>query len=86
MSENPGDGVQDVVSIEWKWAAEEIISDFAVAEDVLDFGVMAASNIGITEVDDDLHIEVLGNGDTSTSLKRPGRGSVAGKSHCSRLE
>lgn len=57
----PGDGV-DVHKITWNWAATEVISDFDISEDVLDFGSLPAALVSITESDEDLIIEVLGNG------------------------
>ncbi|MBG6202113.1 hypothetical protein IWQ48_003256 [Labrenzia sp. EL_13] len=60
----PGTGnqIEDVVHVTWDWGAEEIISDFAPSEDLIDFGAMAANGIDISEVDGNLHIEVLENG------------------------
>lgn len=55
-------GGGETVSIDWNWAAQEVISDFVASEDEIDFGSMGADNIGITEVGDDLYIEVLNNG------------------------
>ncbi len=57
----PDDGV-DVHQITWNWAATEVISDFDISEDVLDFGSLPAALVSITESDEDLVIEVLGNG------------------------
>lgn len=59
---NPGNQIQDVVQITWDWGAEEIVSDFAPSEDLIDFGAMTAGLIEITESDGDLHIEILQNG------------------------
>ncbi|MEO4041879.1 hypothetical protein AAFN47_09775 [Hoeflea sp. CAU 1731] len=57
----PDDGV-DVHQITWNWAATEVISDFDISEDVLDFGSLPAALVSITESDEDLMIEVIGNG------------------------
>ncbi|WP_346908037.1 hypothetical protein [uncultured Roseibium sp.] len=59
---NSGDGTQDTVHMTWNWGAEEVISDFNPSEDVLDFGSLSSRHVEISEVDGDLHIEVLGNG------------------------
>ncbi len=57
-----GNGVQDVVHMTWAWGAQEVVSDFSPSEDVLDFGGLPAGGVALSEVDGDLHIEVLGNG------------------------
>jgi len=57
-----GNQIEDVVHVTWDWGAEEIISDFAPSEDLIDFGAMATNGIDISEVDGNLHIEVLENG------------------------
>ena len=57
----PDDGV-DVHQVTWNWAATEVISNFDISEDVLDFGSLPAALVSITESDEDLVIEVLGNG------------------------
>lgn len=59
---NDGDNVQDVVNMTWNWGAVEVVSGFAPSEDVLDFGSLSASGVGLSEAGADLHIEVLGNG------------------------
>jgi hypothetical protein len=46
----------------WNWGAEEVVSDFAPSEDVLDFGALPAGGVTLSEVDGDLLIEVVGNG------------------------
>jgi hypothetical protein len=57
-----GNGTTDTVHVTWNWGAEEIVSDFAVSEDVLDFGALSANGVAISESGGDLHIEVVGNG------------------------
>ena len=66
---NPGsgggaqpDGSTDVVEITWNWGQEETISNFAPAEDILDFGAMSAGSVSISEAGGNLVIEVLNNG------------------------
>ncbi len=61
-SGDPGTGDAETVAITWKWGVEEVIDDFDPAADVIDFGHLAPSQIGITENGDDLVIEVLNNG------------------------
>jgi len=56
----PGDGVQDTVQMTWNWGVQEVISEFSPSEDILDFGGLPS--VAISEVDGDLHIEVVGNG------------------------
>jgi len=46
----------------WNWGAQEVVSNFSPSEDVLDFGTLSAGSVDLSEVDGDLHIEVLGNG------------------------
>ena len=55
-------GETDIVRIGWSWGREEIVSGFAPEEDVIDFGALSSGAFAITEVDEDLHIEVLNNG------------------------
>ncbi|MEL7174151.1 MAG: 1,4-beta-glucanase, partial [Pseudomonadota bacterium] len=62
-----GDGMVDTgpldrVLITWNWAAQETVEGFDPASDVIDFGTLSANQLSISEVDDDLIIEVLDNG------------------------
>ena len=58
-----GDGASpDHVAVTWNWGVEEVIGNFDPANDVLEFGSVSTAQIGITEVGDDLIIEVLNNG------------------------
>ena len=57
-----GGGDPETFSITWNWGVEEVITNFDPASDVLNFGHVAPSQIGITEQGDDLVIEVLDNG------------------------
>ncbi len=59
---NAGNGVTDTVHMTWNWGAQEVVSDFSPSEDVLDFGALPAGGVALSEVDGDLHIEVVGNG------------------------
>ena len=58
----PFNGGGETVTIDWNWAAQEVISGFDATEDQIDFSVMRADSIDISEVEDDLYIEILGNG------------------------
>ena len=57
-----GGGDPETFSITWNWGVEEVITNFDPASDVLNFGYVAPSQIGIAEQGDDLVIEVLDNG------------------------
>ena len=57
-----GGGDPETFSITWNWGVEEVITNFDPASDVLNFGHVAPSQIGIAEQGDDLVIEVLDNG------------------------
>ena len=56
-----GDGA-DVVTLGWAWGEIESFVGFDPAEDVINFGNVSGNQVDITEVDDDLVIEILGNG------------------------
>jgi len=64
-----GGGEAETFSITWQWGVKEVIGDFDPANDVLDFGYLPPSQIAISEVGDDLLIEVVGNGGHSYLLE-----------------
>ncbi|MEO1725089.1 MAG: hypothetical protein AAFR84_22160, partial [Pseudomonadota bacterium] len=55
-------GPLDRVLITWNWAAQETVEGFDPSGDVIDFGTLSANQVSISEVGDDLVIEVLENG------------------------
>ena len=60
------DGAAQTVSIDWNWGAHTTVTDFDPATDLVSIGWINADTLEITEVGNDLVIEVLNNNQTTT--------------------
>lgn len=60
--ENQVNSTTDTYHLTWNWSAIEVISDFDASEDILDVGSLPARQISVSEVDNNLLLEVLDNG------------------------
>ncbi|PHO03759.1 hypothetical protein CSC82_09235 [Rhodobacteraceae bacterium 4F10] len=59
-----GEG-QDRAEVSWSWNTQTSILNFDADEDLIDFTSLQASDVAVSEVGDDLLIEVLNNGGRS---------------------
>ncbi|WP_372572754.1 hypothetical protein [Ruegeria jejuensis] len=59
----------DTIELFWDWGAKTTFEGFDPAQDRLDFRSLGSQNLQVTEMGDDLVIEILGNGGNLTTLQ-----------------